>query len=245
MVSTGASSETREAKAPESRWRRARRLALRVLLVVLATCALWGVAALTLPRVTLNDDWAPPTHGIEVGVLSNGVHTDVVLPVRAAGVDWAEFLALDELHGPHSGFQWVAMGWGDRRFYLETPTFADLKASTAIAAVSGVGSTALHATWLYRGPYSGENARSFVLTEAQYVALCDYVRASFALDSAQRPRRIEHPGYSTSDHFYEAVGSYSAIRTCNEWTGAGLRRIGVRIGAWTPFAGDVLRHLPR
>ena len=94
-MSAGANSGTHEAKAPESRWRRARRLALRALLVVLATCALWGVAALTLPRLTLNDDWAPPTHGIEVGVLSNGVHTDLVFPVRAAGVDWAEFLALE------------------------------------------------------------------------------------------------------------------------------------------------------
>lgn len=244
-MSAAANDAERGATAGRGRWPRVRRFALRVLLVVLAPFALWGVAALTLPRIDVNGDWAPPMGGIEVGVLSNGVHTDFVLPVRAAGVDWAQFLALDELHGPNSGFEWVAIGWGDRRFYLETPTFADLKASTAIAALSGVGSTALHVTWLDFGPYSAENARSFVLREAQYLALCEYVRSSFARDGAQLPRRIEHAGYTAFDHFYEAVGSYSAIHTCNEWTGAGLRRVGVRTAVWTPFAGDVLRPLPR
>lgn len=244
-MSAAANNAQRDATTEHSRWRRARRFVLRALLVVLAPLALWGLAALTLPRISVNGDWAPPTSGIEVGVLSNGVHTDFVLPVRAANVDWAQFLALDELHGPQSGLKWVAVGWGDRRFYLETPTFADLKASTAFAALSGIGSTALHVTWLDYGPYSAENARSFVLSEAQYVALCEYVRSSFARDAALLPRRIQHPGYTPLDHFYEAVGSYSAIRTCNEWTGAGLRLAGVRAGVWTPFAGDVLRPLPR
>jgi uncharacterized protein (TIGR02117 family) len=244
-MSAAANNAERDATTERGRWGRARRFALRALLVVLAPFAFWGLAAVTLPRISVNDDWAPPTSGIEVGVLSNGVHTDFVLPVRAAGVDWAQFFALDELHGTDSGFEWVAVGWGDRRFYLETPTFADLKASTAFAALSGIGSTALHVTWLHSGPYSADNERSFVLSEAQYLALCEYVRSSFARDAALLPRRIEHPGYMARDHFYEAVGSYSAIQTCNEWTGAGLRRAGVRTGVWTPFAGDVLRPLPR
>lgn len=221
------------------------RVIVRVLLVLLAPFVAWGVAALALPRLMRNDAWATPERGIEIGVLSNGVHTDFVLPVRAAGVDWAARLELEELHGANTGFEWVGVGWGDRRFYLETPTFADLKWDTALVAVSGLGRTAMHVTWLDSGPRSDDDARALRLSEKQYLALCEYVQASFALDDAARPRRIDHEGYTLFDHFYEAVGSYSAIETCNEWTGAGLRRIGVRTGTWTPFASDVLRPLPR
>lgn len=230
---------------PRSRARRLLRWIVRGLLVLLAPFVVWGLAALVVPRITRNDEWTPPARGIEIGVVSNGVHTDLVLPLRAAGVDWAARLDLDELHGQDMGIRWVAVGWGDRRFYLETPTFADLKWDTALAAVSGMGRTAMHVTWLECGPYSSDESRVLIVNEEQYRELCEYVRTSFELDDAGRPRRIDHPGYTPFDHFYEAVGSYSAIQTCNEWTGAGLRRIGVRTGTWTPFASDVLRPLPR
>ena len=42
------------------------------------------------------------------------------------------------------------------------------------------------------------------------------------------------------DAFYDATGRYSAVRTCNEWVGEGLRRAGVRVGRWTPFPVTVL-----
>ena len=54
---------------------------------------------------------------------------------------------------------------------------------------------------------------------------------------------IPAPGYSDSDLFYEANGSYNLIGNCNEWTGAALRHAGVRMGLWTPLAGSVLDHL--
>ena len=41
----------------------------------------------------------------------------------------------------------VGLGWGDKGFYLETPTWADLKTSTALKAVSGYNTTAMHVTF--------------------------------------------------------------------------------------------------
>jgi hypothetical protein len=60
-----------------------------------------------------------------------------------------------------------------------------------------------------------------------------------------RVRLIAAPGYTPYDRFYEALGSCSVITTCNEWTGARLRSIGVMCGCRTPFLNDVLRYLPR
>ena len=71
--------------------------------------------------------------------------------------------------------------------------------------------------------------RSVLLRPAEYRRLAAYVRASFAAE----PRRYR--GYDANDVFYAARGRYSALRTCNAWTGDALRQAGVRIGRWTPF----------
>ena len=47
-------------------------------------------------------------------------------------------------------------------------------------------------------------------------------------------------GYFGYDAFYEGTGRYSAVRTCNSWTGAALAAAGIRVGAWTPFPVTVL-----
>ena len=64
-------------------------------------------------------------------------------------------------------------------------------------------------------------------------------------DPDGRVRRIDHAGYTPYDGFFESHGHYSLFSTCNEWTGARLRKSGVKAGGWTPLAGDVLRYLPR
>ncbi|HEX8448713.1 MAG TPA: DUF2459 domain-containing protein [Allosphingosinicella sp.] len=43
--------------------------------------------------------------------------------------------------------------------------------------------------------------------------------------------------------FYEAVGPYSAVYTCNSWTGAALRHAGVRTGLWTPLSQSIMWRL--
>ena len=50
-------------------------------------------------------------------------------------------------------------------------------------------------------------------------------------------------GYGASDVFYEARGSYNLFATCNEWSGARLRKAGVRTGVWTPFAQSIMWRL--
>ena len=45
------------------------------------------------------------------------------------------------------GRLYVAFGWGDRAFYLETPQWRDMKVATAFKAVAGLGDTVIHATF--------------------------------------------------------------------------------------------------
>ena len=174
-------------------------------------------ASAVLGRVAVNADWQPPPSGITIYVQTNGVHTGVVLPAGRG--------------------RWRAYGWGDRQFYLDTPTWHDVRPTTAAAALAGSGRTLVHVDRL--GDFlADENWRPLTLRPGEYRRLVRFVRATLA------PGGSAIPGYGPDDSFYPGTGRYSVFRTCNVWTGEALRTAGVRMGLWTPFASDVMRWIP-
>ena len=138
----------------------------------------------------------------------------------------------------------MSFGWGDRRFFLETATWSDLRPSIAFQAMFWLGTSAMHVELVYE-PTGEFPTGKLSLTRAQYTNLCEYIRASLRRDEHGAVIRIDALGYGETDCFYEATGRYSLINTCNEWIGAGLRRIGSRTGLWTPFDFQVLMHVDR
>jgi hypothetical protein len=58
-------------------------------------------------------------------------------------------------------------------------------------------------------------------------------------------RRRRYLGYDDYDIFYAAPGRYHLGNTCNQWTSDTLAAAGVRTGWWTPFAGGVMKWVPR
>src|SRR3546814_5762847 len=63
--------------------------------------------------------------------------SDLVLPRRAAGVDWTRLVKPAHFGDPrYAGFDHLAFGWGERHFYLETPTWADVRPLTEIGRAS-------------------------------------------------------------------------------------------------------------
>ena len=177
---------------------------------------------------------------VEAFVLSNGAHTDLVFPVRSAAIDWSTvFSAADAVAVP-SDAEFIAVGWGDREFYLHTPTWADLTVSRALGAVAGRNPSLLHVTWLKRSQLAAGSAYVLPLTSAQYASLIAHVRSKLP-DGRVVP--LPNAGYGKQDAFYEATGSYGPFETCNTWTGRGLRNAGLTMGRWTPFDYNVVRHL--
>lgn len=213
-------------------------------LLVLGLLLLYGVAVWLLPLIPVNGEWTPPASGVEIVVVSNGVHTDLVLPAVAGAVDWTRHFPRSDFADVDDRYGWISFGWGSREFYLETPTWSDLRLSTALRSVSGLAATALHVTWWWRPP-EGERCRRFRVTDEQLARLHADVLATCDRAADGRPKLIAAPGYTACDRFYESLGHYSAITTCNEWTGARLRSLGVKCGCWTPYPNDVLRYLPK
>ena len=73
---------------------------------------------------------------ITIFVRSNGVHTDIVVPVQVAGIDWRSELPPRFFKRSDPGNDHVAFGWGDKGFYLDVPTWGDLTASAALNAIT-------------------------------------------------------------------------------------------------------------
>lgn len=216
-----------------------RHLTLALVLSGIALPLAYPIAGVLGGMVPTNASWTPPEQGITLYVESNGVHTGIVMPKLAAGVDWRPIFPAGDVREPRfAAHDHVSIGWGERDFYLATPTWSDLKPRTVIAAATGSDRTLIHVDHVPR-PSPDDEVRRLVIRPAEYRRLAAYVRASL-IDGGER-----RPGYYRYDAFYEARGRYSALRTCNSWIGDALRFAGVRIGAWTPFPVTVMWWFPR
>jgi len=205
-----------------------------LVLGLLAFVALYFVAAWVLSRFGAEEEAGQPDE-VTIFLRTNGVHTDLVVPARHRLRHWPAALPFSDTRGGDSTAQWVGLGWGDRGFYLETPTWADLKASTALRAATGMSRTAIHATY-YRDVRPAKGCVAVRISEAQYARLLRFVDASFDADSAGRPVVIPTDArYGDADAFYEARGSYSLFRTCNVWTNNALKACGQKAAVWAPF----------
>ena len=191
-------------------------------------------SAFLLSRITINEEPNEPDE-LTIYILTNGVHTDIVMPVKTKQMDWSKQIKYSNTEQSDSTYAYVAMGWGDKGFYLETPTWGDLKASTAFKAATGLSSTAIHATY-YRSIAEGEDCRKIVISHSQYARLIHYISESFKKDTFGNFIHIPtDANYGISDAFYEANGSYSMFTTCNSWANSGLKASGQRACLWTAF----------
>jgi len=197
--------------------------------------------------IPINRDFAAPAadDSVRLFIRSNEIHTDLVLPTsnEATEIDWRELFPPEHFRSNVGEARYVAIGWGNRGFYVDTPRWADAKLSTALGAVFP-SETVLHVEYLgdvAAGPYF----RELRVSREQYQRLASFIEESVGdLDEKSDAIMATTRSYSTYDRFYTATGSYHAFNNCNQWTGRGLQRAGVKTGIWTPLKSQVYCWLP-
>ncbi len=195
---------------------------------------IYVVCALLLPKITVEKEISSKPE-IDIFILTNGVHTDIVLPIKSEQIDWSKKIKFENTIKNDSTAKFVALGWGDKGFYLETPEWADLKASVAFKAATGLGNSAIHATF-YNELKQSETCKKIAISESQYSRLIQYIEQSFVKDSNQNYINIKtKANYGKTDAFYEANGSYSLFHTCNTWANNSLKSCGQKCCFWTPL----------
>lgn len=214
---------------------------LKTLLGITTFLILYILAVLIFSRIPVNSNPSKPEKGIEVYLLSNGVHTDIVVPVKSQTIDWSESVQFQHTKSKDTTANYLAFGWGDKGFYLNTPTWADLKFSTAFNAASGFSTSAMHCTF-YKRMKEDELCKKIIITEKQYQQLVAFIQNSFELENNQIMKIETDAVYGNHDIFYEAKGSYNLFYTCNTWTNSALKTASQKASLWTVYDKGILYH---
>ncbi|MFW0714766.1 TIGR02117 family protein [Pedobacter sp. N23S346] len=207
--------------------------------IFISLIGFYFLLAFCLSRITVN---AHPTNKQEVAmyILSNGIHTDIVMPAANKAINWTEKIPYTNTLKADSTYHYLAIGWGDKKFYLETPEFSDLKLATAVKAISGLGTSAMHTTY-YQNMVEDKQCKKVMISDAQYRKLIEFVSNSFQPDASGNFIKVNtNIRYDSGDAFYEAKGSYSIFKTCNTWTNNALKACGQRSCLWTIFDTGIL-----
>ncbi|MFA9187821.1 TIGR02117 family protein [Flavobacterium sp. FBOR7N2.3] len=205
---------------------------LKLVLFLLGLVLLYVIIAYLLSLITIEKE-ANTKPEVEIYILTNGVHTDIVMPTKSDQIDWSKQVQFKNTQAADSTYNYIAMGWGDKGFYLETPEWSDLKASVAFKAASGLSTSAMHATY-YKQMKLGKDCKSILISKEQYQRLITYITDSFQKDtSGNFIPIITYANYGKTDAFYEANGSYSIFYTCNTWANSALKACGQKCCLWT------------
>jgi len=210
------------------------RFILRLTIGLLAVVVAVGVLALLGTFIPYPLGAASAANGERrILVVSNPIHTDIAIPVDADTLARFDFLAPAGLPVAHPDARWLLVGWGGRSFYLETPTFADIKLEPTLRALT-LDRSVRHVDVVTTIVQGHPQVQELAISEQDYARLLDAMLASFTReDGAVVP--IDGYAQGASDRFFEAEGTFNALLGCNTWTARMLREAGLRTGLWNPL----------
>jgi len=205
-----------------------------ILIGFTAFAVLYLLSAFVLSRMSVDKEWGS-SNDVAIYILTNGDHTDIIVPVKNEIKDWSKEVTYQNTITRDTSAKLVALGWGDKGFYLNTPTWAQLKFSVAFKAVFGLSTSAIHATF-YKSMHEDDECKEIMISNIQYSKLVAYVDSSFKRDTQGNVINIKTTAnYNNNDAFYEAKGKYSLFYTCNTWANNALKACGQKACLWTPF----------
>ena len=173
--------------------------------------------------------WPPPTAetGVEVHVLDNGFHTDLAVP-RAALEARAGPLA-DAVRGLPPG-DWILIGWGDAKFYVDQSPIGDRLPDGARAFFRPGNASVVMLDPAQRDPrdlVAAERRRTLRLSAAGFESMATRVEAS--LDLSDGRARIAAARAGDDARFFASHEHFGIGRLCNHWSADVINAAGVPV----------------
>ncbi len=163
--------------------------------------------------------------GVEVHVLDNGFHTDLAVP-RAALEARTGPLA-EAVRGLPPG-DWILIGWGDARFYVDQSPITDRLADGARAFFRPGNASVIMLDPAQRDPrdlVAADRRRSLRLSAAGFEAMADHIEASLDLEDGHA--RIAAARAGDDARFFASREHFWIGRLCNHWSAGVLNAAGL------------------
>jgi uncharacterized protein (TIGR02117 family) len=211
------------------------KIRLQCLRVTLFTVALLTIGYFT-PR-----KWVSSQQGgcnFSVCVQDTGIHTNILVPVHNQLFDWHRYLALENIGSEHSQYNYLSFGWGDRDFYMQTPTLQNLDLLITFKALFVPTHSVMYVQGYQTIPPS-LIVKCVKVNSGDYLRLMNFIDSTFKTEENGKKLRIGD-GHHPNGGFYAANGSYSILRNCNSWTASGLRKADVNTPLWDGLSSAIM-----
>lgn len=176
----------------------------------------------------LRDDVGPPGDDHLILLADGPIHYDILLPATPEIREVFAFAADAGVPIDAPGVEWLSVGWGSRAFYTTTGDYSEISLAAIWTAVNGdaavmrldvLGALAEH-----------PQLRAVRVSTPQLEVMSAKIRN----DLPDKPEALPIPGFSDTDAFFPARGTFSLLRTCNVWVGDMMQGAGLDFGIWTP-----------
>lgn len=164
--------------------------------------------------------------GVEVHVLDNGFHTDLAIP--RALLEARPGPLAEAVRGLPPG-DWVLIGWGDARFYVDQSPITD-RLPDGLRAFFRPGNTSVIMLDPTRSDPKGiaaDQRRSLRLSDAGFAAMTDHIQAS--LDLTDGRARIAAARAGDDARFFASHEHFWIGRLCNHWSAGVLNAAGLPV----------------
>ncbi|CAN5132679.1 hypothetical protein BH10PSE2_BH10PSE2_30730 [soil metagenome] len=161
---------------------------------------------------------------IEVALLDNGFHTDLVVPRTALEADGGPLAEASRGLGPGD---WVLIGWGDARFYVDQRPIRDrlLDGARAFFRPGNPSVVMLDPEQLPPMQAFVGNRRLMRLSPGGFLALRDRIQASLALRNGHPVIAAARAGDEA--RFFASRETFWIGNLCNHWTARVLNAAGL------------------
>ena len=169
----------------------------------------------------------------DIYIVSHGWHTGIIIP--------ADLIQsrIPEIKNRFTNAKFLEFGWGDKGFYQAN----EITSGLTLQAIFWPTEAVMHVVSVPHEPtkfFPSSHMEKVCLDDAGYSALVRFIENSFYKDGSGNVISTRMGLYGDSQ-FYQAVGDYYLMNTCNKWTAKALKSAGMDISPMFKLsAGSVM-----
>ena len=188
------------------------------------------------PYVARLAEDSPRIGSNEIYIVSHGWHTGLVLPAKEIQS------RLPALKNRFGNTPYIEFGWGDKGFYQAN----EITTGLTFRAMFWSSGSVIHAVAVTGEPlkyFQNSDIQQLCLSDVAASSLVDFVVNSFVKNEQGEIVTLQNGIYGNSQ-FYDGVGDYHLLNTCNKWTAKGLQNAGFDISpTFKLTAGSVMNYV--